>query len=63
MARSSLPRAPEALAQRRAPAAITRSLNASNSNGGFVASLQVTNGNLYALAKRSAHYYIRFDGT
>ena len=35
-------------------------LNDSAANGGWAASLQVTNGNLYAFAKSSGHYWIRF---
>ena len=37
-------------------------LNGSAANGGWAASLQVTNGNLYAFAKSGGHYWIRFDG-
>ena len=37
-------------------------LNGSAANGGFAASLQVTNGNLYAFAKLGGHYWIRFNG-
>jgi hypothetical protein len=37
-------------------------LNGSTANGGWAASLQVTNGNLYAFAKSGAHYRIRFNG-
>ena len=37
-------------------------LNGSAANGGWAASLQVTNGNLYAFAKSGGHYWIRFKG-
>ena len=37
-------------------------LDGSAANDGWAASLQVTNGNLYAFAKSSGHYWIRFDG-
>jgi hypothetical protein len=37
-------------------------LNGSAANGGWAASLQVTNGNLYAFAKSGGHYWIRFNG-
>jgi hypothetical protein len=37
-------------------------LNGSASNDGWAASLQVTNGNLYAFAKSDGHYWIRFNG-
>jgi hypothetical protein len=37
-------------------------LNGSTANGGWAASLQVTNGNLYAFAKSGGHYWIRFNG-
>ena len=37
-------------------------LNDSAANGGWAASLQVTNGNLYAFAKPSGQYWIRFKG-
>jgi hypothetical protein len=37
-------------------------LNGSATNGGWAASLQVTNGNLYAFAKSGGHYWIRFKG-
>jgi hypothetical protein len=37
-------------------------LNGSTANGGWAASLQVTNGNLYAFAKSGGHYWIRFYG-
>jgi hypothetical protein len=37
-------------------------LNGSAANGGGAASLQVTNGNLYAFAKSGGHYWIRFNG-
>lgn len=37
-------------------------LNGSAANGGWAASLQVTNGNLYAFAKAGGHYWIRFNG-
>jgi hypothetical protein len=37
-------------------------LNGSAANGGFAASLQVTNGNLYAFAKSGGRYWIRFNG-
>jgi len=38
-------------------------LNSSAANGGWAASLQVTNGNLYAFAKSGGHYWIRFNGS
>jgi hypothetical protein len=37
-------------------------LDGSAANGGWAASLQVTNGNLYAFAKSGGHYWIRFNG-
>ena len=37
-------------------------LNGSAANGGWAASLQVTNGNLYAFAKSGGDYWIRFNG-
>lgn len=37
-------------------------LNGSAANGGWAASLQITNGNLYAFSKSSRHYWTRFDG-
>ena len=38
-------------------------LNGSAANGGWAASLQVTNGNLYAFARSGGYYWIRFNGT
>ena len=38
-------------------------LDGSAANGGWAASLQVTNGNLYAFGKSDGHYWIRFDGS
>ena len=37
-------------------------LNGSAANGGWAASLQVTNGNLYAFAKSGGSYWIRLKG-
>jgi hypothetical protein len=37
-------------------------LDGSAANGGWAASLQVTNGNLYAFPKSGGHYWIRFNG-
>ena len=36
-------------------------LNGLAANGGWAASLHVTNGNLYAFAKSGGHYWIRFN--